>query len=209
MNEPSKAKIVGFITIILILGLLTFIALKLVSINQKEQKENAMYVSYKQSDITMKLKSDYIEYVSLGKSYEEKGVIAFNSGKNVTSDVNISYFKNDNQTYAIDTSSIGNYLVQYTYIDMKKNKSKSIYKTVIVVDKQKPIIKFPKTTIIAKDKVKDFDLTKDVKVKDNSGNADLTYENTLKNEEGSYIITYTATDPSGNKTIKKRIIKVS
>lgn len=204
--EYSKAKIVGFVTIIVILVLLGLLAMKIVSINKERQKEQAGMVTYKDDVISVSLNGDVLEYVSLGEEYIEDGVEAIEDDEDISSNVIISYFKNDVEVASIDTSSLGSYLVKYTIMGISKNKS--VYKTVIVMDDKRPVISFPKDTTIKIDEVLNFDLEDNVLVSDNSGDAKLTYEGKLEEKVGSYVITYKAVDSSGNKTVKKRLIKV-
>ena len=62
--------------------------------------------------------------------------------------------------------------------------------------------------VVSINEVANFDLEAGVSVTDEDKNVNLTYDNTLKAEVGSYIITYEATDSSGNKATRKRLIKV-
>lgn len=201
----SKAKVVGFITIILILFLLISFALKIVSFNKSKQEDDQS-LAYKESLIDASLNSDYLEYIPLGEDYVEDGLTASLDGKDLSDKVIVSYFNNNTQVMSIDTSTVNNYLVKYTVVSSKEKKD--IYKTVIVVDNKKPSIKFPKNTTIKVSDVSSFDLEKDVVVSDNSAKVDFTYDDTLEAKAGSYIITYKAIDLSGNKTTKKRLIKV-
>lgn len=201
----SKAKVVGFITIILILFLLISFALKIVSFNKSKQEDDQSLV-YKESLIDASLNSNYLEYIPLGEDYVEDGLSASSDGKDLSDKVIVSYFNNNTQVMSIDTNAVNNYLVKYTVVSSKEKKD--IYKTVIVVDNKKPSIKFPKNTTIKVSDVASFDLEKDVVVSDDSAKVDFTYDDTLEAKEGSYIITYKATDLSGNKTTKKRLIKV-
>jgi len=204
--EYSKAKIVGFITIMLILSLLIFLALKMVDINRDKQKANSENVVYKEDKIRVSVNGDYIEYIEVGEKYQEKGVKALIADNDISDNVIISYFKNGTQVSNIDTSIVNNYLVKYIIVN--DNQNKEVYKTVIIIDNKKPTITFPKDTVIKKEEVSSFDLKKDVIVSDNSSIASFTSDNTLEEKDGTYIIIYRATDTSGNTKVKKRMIKV-
>ena len=204
--EYSKAKIVGFITIMLILSLLIFLALKMVDINRDKQKANSENVVYKEDKIKVSVNGDYIEYIEVGEKYQEKGVKALIADNDISDNVIISYFKNGTQVSNIDTSIVNNYLVKYIIVN--DNQNKEVYKTVIIIDNKKPTITFPKDTVIKKEEVSSFDLKKDVIVSDNSSIASFTSDNTLEEKDGTYIIIYRATDTSGNTKVKKRMIKV-
>lgn len=205
--ENPKAKVVGFITIILILSILVFITFKIVNKNQEKKNIEEQTLSYQKEEIDMKLNGDYIEYIPIGEIYEEKGITAFEDNVDISDDVSIFYYRDNVTVRDIDTKEPGNYLVKYLIKTSKGNKL--LYKSVIVLDNKKPIIKFPKSTIISVDEVDTFNYEQDVEVTDNIAVVNLIYEGKLEAKEGNYIITYKATDSTGNKAIKKRLIKVT
>ena len=206
-SSNSKEKIVGFIAIIFILCLLVFFSFHLVSKNKEKKQNEAQYVVYENKDINIKLRGDYIEYISLGDKYIEKGIVAKDKKNNDLSDtVSTVYYKNGKQVVSVDTDSLGGYLVEYTVLyDDKYQKAD---KTVIVVDNKAPKISFPKKTEISSSEALNYDLKKDVKVTDDSNDVSLTLDGDLSSSPGDYIITYKAIDKSGNTKIKKRLIKV-
>ncbi|MBR2833949.1 MAG: DUF5011 domain-containing protein [Bacilli bacterium] len=206
MSDYSKAKIIGFIVILLILSLLIFVTFKIVNNNRLKQKEEASYLKYKDEVIEASLNGSYLEYITLGDEYAEDGIESFYNKKDISDDVIISYHKNGEQVSFLDTSKIGEYLVKYTIIT--PSSKRTIYKTVVVLDDKAPIISFPKKTIISLDEVSSYDLKKDVNVRDNSGDVDFSFDNTLEKKAGKYIITYKAKDSSGNVTEKRRVIEV-
>ena len=132
MSNYSKAKTVGFITIILILSILTFITFKIFSTNKEKKEEKASYLAYTKEDINATINGDFLEYIKLNDKYEENGVLAFYKDEDISNNTIISYFNDGEQVSYIDTSRPGNYLVKYTIISDKK--TREIYKTVIVVD---------------------------------------------------------------------------
>ena len=201
----SKAKIVGFLTIILILGLLLFFTVHLVNKNKKQEKEEAQYINYQKKDISMALDGDYVEYISLGDEYVEKGIVASKNNHRL-GNVSIIYYEDNKQVAAIETDRLSSYLVNYTI--NYSGKFETIYKTVIVIDNKAPKISFPKKTVLSTSSALNYNLREDVLVTDNSNYTDLTYEGNLSNTPGDYIITYKAVDKSGNVKIKKRLIKV-
>lgn len=126
----KKAKIVGFITILLILSFLIFITIKIMNKTKEKQTD---YLKYKEETIKMTLNGDYLEYLPLNEKYKEEGVNASYNKTDLSDKIIISYYKNKEQVSYIDTSMIGSYLVKYTALT--NNASKSIYKTVIVTKK--------------------------------------------------------------------------
>ncbi|MBR3362861.1 MAG: DUF5011 domain-containing protein [Bacilli bacterium] len=206
MSNYTTAKVVGFITIIVILFVLIFITFKLVNINKAKQKELDSYLVYNKEVIDASINGDFLEYIELNDIYEEDGVFAFYKDEDISHNVITSYFSKGEQVSYIDTSRPGSYLVKYTIVGGKK--TRIIYKTVMVIDSKKPVIVFPRKTVISLDEVKTFDLKKDVTVKDNSEKVKFSYDNTLESKPGKYVITYTAIDGSNNKQVKKRIIEV-
>lgn len=206
MSSYSKAKIVGFLTITLILFVLIFITFKIVSTNKAKQKEKASYLTYHKENIKTNINGNFLEYIPLNTEYQEESITAFYKDEDISDKTIISYFTNNEQVSYIDSSKIGTYLVKYTIL--ANNKTKEVYKTVIVIDNKNPTIDFPKKTTISINEAKNYDLKKDVIVKDNSGKVKLKYVGNLDAKEGKYIITYEAIDSSNNKQIKKRIIRV-
>lgn len=203
----TKEKIVGLVTIILVLSLLFFFAFYLANKNKKEEALEKQYVVYQDKDLDIKLKGDYVEYISLGDKYVEKGIsVKDKKNKDLGDNVDVVYYKNGEQVFLINSAELGEYLVEYTV--SYDNKYQKVDKVIIVIDDKAPKISFPKNTVLSSSETLNYDLKKDVKVSDNSGNATLTFDGTLSNSPGSYIITYKAVDKSGNEKIKKRLIKV-
>lgn len=198
----SSMQIVGLITIIVII----FISYGAFSLIQKNKPEKIEYLTYTKEDIEIKVNESYIDYVEVGKNYEEKGATA--KYKNQKQNVIITYYKDGKRVSKIDTSKIGTYQVKYSVIT-KDKKTKSVYKTIIINDTKAPTIIIPENQTITANEALAFDLENGVIVNDNSGTATLTYNSTLSSINGNHIITYTAKDQTGNKTTKKRLIKVT
>lgn len=192
MYRLTRGQLVGLLTLAFIFAIAAFIFDKV--IDYKSSKVD--YISYDKKISNTLLKGNYIEFVNLGSKYKEKGI-------NTKKDYTVSYFKDSNEVIDIDTNTFGTYQISY-YIEGEE----AIHRTVIMVDKKAPSITVPDKQTIKVSEVDNFDLTKGVKVTDNSGDAKLTYENTLSNTPGDYVITYKATDSSDNTTYRKRLIKV-
>lgn len=128
-----RAKVVGFIAIILIMAMLIFITFKIVDKNQKEKALEIKTVTFHEKSVSIDVNGDYLEYIKKGKPYVEKGVKAISKdGKDLSNGVIISYYKNNRQVSKINTGSLGSYLVKYTIINPNTNKALYAYKTIII-----------------------------------------------------------------------------
>lgn len=192
MNRLSRGQIVALVTIAFLFTFATLVFDKTIEYNN----EKIEYVTYDKTKNNILLNGDYLEYVNLGEEYKEKGL-------NTKEDYIPIYYLNGNEVSEIDTSNFGSYQVKYYLKD-----NKTINKTVIIIDTQAPSISIPDKQTINSAEAASFDLNEGVTATDNSGNVQITFNNTLSTIPGDYIITYEATDNSGNKTIRKRLIKV-
>lgn len=130
------------------------------------------------------------------EAYIEPGYTAKNeSGDDITSNVIV--------TNNIDNTKFGKYVVKYAVTNNGVSKTKK--RSVIVDDKEKPVITGPSTTII--DTYEDhFDILDGMDVTDNSGETiNLeTIGNLSLGINGTYYITYIATDSAGNTASFRR-----
>lgn len=130
------------------------------------------------------------------EAYVEPGYTAKNeSGDDITSNVIV--------TNNIDNTKFGKYVVKYAVTNNGISKTKK--RSVIVDDKEKPVITGPSTTII--DTYEDhFDILDGMDVTDNSGETiNLeTIGNLSLGINGTYYITYIATDSAGNTASFRR-----
>lgn len=128
-----RARVVGFITILLIIFLLVFIAFKIVDKNQKQKAIETKTVTYQEKSVDIDVNGDYLEYIKKGKPYAEKGVKAISKdGKDLSSSVVVSYYKNNRQVASVNTNILGSYLVKYTIVSPDTNKALYAYKTIII-----------------------------------------------------------------------------
>ena len=128
-----RAKIVGFVTVLLIISLLIFITFKIVDKNQKEKALKVKTVTYQEKSVDIDVNGDYLEYIKKGNPYIEKGVKATSKdGEDLSNRVIISYLKNNRQVANVDTNTIGSYLVSYTIVNPDTNKVLNVYKTIII-----------------------------------------------------------------------------
>jgi len=192
MIRLSRGQIVALVTIALIFGLSAIVFDKIT--NYKANKID--YLTYDKSKPNTLINGGYLEYINLGDTYTEKGL-------DTKEDYAVTYSLDGTEVHKINTADFGTYKVKY-YLPNKK----IITKTIIIIDKKSPSIKVPDKQTITSAEAASFDLNTGVIATDNSGDVKLTYDNTLSTIPGDYIITYKAKDSSGNKTIKKRLIKV-
>ena len=130
------------------------------------------------------------------EEYVEPGYTAKNeSGVDITSSVVV--------TNNINNTEFGNYVVKYTITNNGISKTKK--RTVIVDDKEKPVITGPSTTVID-NSVDNYDILDGMDVTDNSGETiNLeTVGNLSLGLNGTYYITYFATDSAGNTASFRR-----
>ena len=130
------------------------------------------------------------------EEYVEPGYTAKNeSGVDITSSVVV--------TNNINNTEFGNYVVKYTITNNGISKTKK--RTVIVDDKEKPVITGPSTTVIY-NSVDNYDILDGMEVTDNSGETiNLeTVGNLSLGLNGTYYITYFATDSAGNTASFRR-----
>lgn len=130
------------------------------------------------------------------EEYVEPGYTAKNeSGDDITSNVIV--------TNNINNTEFGNYVVKYTITNNGISKTKK--RTVIVDDKEKPVITGPSTTVID-NSVDNYDILDGMDVTDNSGETiNLeTVGNLSLGLNGTYYITYFATDSAGNTASFRR-----
>ena len=114
---------------------------------------------------------------------------------------------NDIPTDNITTTNSDIYKVHYTVVD-NNGYANTATLSIIIADTTIPTITLPNTNKIGKD-VTNFDLLKNVTCEDNSGYCDIEFSGEIDyGVVGKYIITYTAKDPSGNTSIKKRVITI-
>ena len=175
-------------------------------------EEEAVYVEYEETDKPeITLNGSYTEYVQMNEEYEEKGVSAITqSGKNVSNYVVKTIYEGNHVVTSLDTSKFNTYKINYTVTDPdNKSLTTTVSRVVIVTDSTSPKISFPETKTITGAEALSYDLEEGVIVTDNSGEVTFTYDNTLMPVSGDYVITYKATDSSGNKTTRKRLIKVT
>ena len=154
------------------------------------------------------LNGNYIEYVEVNDTYEEKGAIAKSSTGETISNISKQIKLDGVEKSSIDTSQLLTYNIIYSVTD-SNGLTTSATRTVIVRDTKSPTITFPTETTLIANQVNGYDLRQSVIVSDNyDTNTTLSINSGLSNLPGKYVVTYTATDSSGNVTTERRVIKV-
>ena len=153
------------------------------------------------------LNGEYIQYVEVGKEYEELGATAM-TAEGIKVSVGTPTIKKDDVTVSnIDTSTLGTYSVIYEATS--NGETISATRTVVVRDTQPPKLTIPNDTTIHISELSTYDLEHGVTVADNyDWNPSLQINSTISNIPGTYVVTYTATDSSGNVSTNRRIITV-
>lgn len=207
MNGYTKAQFVGLITLIFIGLIILFIGNKVFNyLNRPEAKEIVQNENVQSDGFTLTINGNFVTYVGINEEYEEEGAKAYFSGKDISSDVAISYYYDDKQISSIDTKKVGSYTVKYEVTNNQK--LKEVTRVVIVADNNKPRLVVPDTVTITTDEVFNYDVSEGVLATDNSGSVSFRCDNTLTNKASNYIIKCVAKDERGNETRKNRLIKV-
>lgn len=154
------------------------------------------------------LNGNYIEYVEVKNSYQEKGAIAKTSEGEEINDISIQILMNEQEQSSINTNALNTYNIVYSVTDGNGIQS-SATRTVIVRDTTPPKINVPKDETIHMSEVQTYDISEGVEVTDNyDNNPDLIINGAINNRTGIYVINYIARDASGNEAIARRVIKV-
>lgn len=154
------------------------------------------------------LNGNYITYTEINEEYIDAGVVAKTiDGSDITNQVYTQIMYENDEVSSVDTSDFNTYTINYTV--KHNNISSKAIRTVIVNDTKPPVITFPENTTIKTSQVASFNPLSNVTIKDNSNlSVNTVVTSQLSNIPGKYIITYTATDTSGNSTVKKRMVTV-
>lgn len=201
----GKARIVGIITIVIIILICLFVINKTVNYINRP-KEIVQNTNVKNDGFTLNINGDYIIYTNLNEKYEEEGATAYIDGKNISDEIVVSYYQNDSQVTNINTASSGTYTVKYEVSSGGINKS--VTRVVIVTDGKAPSLSVPDTVTITSDEVASYDVESGVVATDNSGKVSFECQNTLSMIPDDYVIKCSAIDSRGNVTTRNRLIKV-
>ncbi len=189
--------IIIFIVIILIILGFNFLFRY---INYKKNYEP--FKKIEKTDSKIILNGDYLTYVNIGESYEELGAYAYINGNDVSSNISITYYKDDKQVFSVDTRFVSDYVVKYKVNNMEATR------VIIVCDRERPKFKTIDTLVLTDLEAINYDVNDGVEAIDNSGKVQILCDNSLGSLPGNYSITCRAYDPYGNVSVKKRLIKV-
>ena len=205
MNGYTKAQFVGLITLIFIGLIILFIGNKVFNyLNRPEAKEIVQNENVQSDGFTLTINGNFVTYVGINEEYEEEGAKAYFNGKDISSDVAISYYYDDKQISSIDTKKVGSYTVKYEVTNNQK--LKEVTRVVIVADNNKPRLVVPDTVTITTDEVFNYDVSEGVLATDNSGSVSFRCDNTLTNKVSNYIIKCVAKDERGNETRNEGVV---
>lgn len=153
---------------------------------------------------------NYVTSIDQNNAVIEPTVEAIsNAGDNISSKVIVNIMYQDNIVDSVDTSKPGIYYVNYTVID-NLGYANTVVRSVIVTDKEPPVITIPETTIFGTE-LSSYDLMTGVTCTDNSGKCDVIVENSEVVKfgvAGKYIVNYVATDSMGNTAKIERMITI-
>ena len=153
---------------------------------------------------TIILNGNYIEYVEINSSYEEKGAKAVaKDGSEV--EVNITYQENGSEIGSIDVTKFSTYTVIYSATS--NGYTSKITRTVVVRDTTPPDLNVPDTTELTIEQLESFNLLAGVSAIDNSKEVINIETRGFDRLPTDKIIEYKACDSHNNCTIKRRIIK--
>ena len=157
---------------------------------------------------TIILKGTTLEYVEIGGTYVDPGVIARNSAGVEIGGVVTVIKSNNVVTPIVDATRFGQYKITYSVVDA--GKSASVIRTVTVRDTTEPELTIPANSTILVSEVAGFNIMTGVSATDNSGeDVTITTSGNISSIPGLYTIIYTAKDIKGNETLKQRKITVS
>lgn len=150
---------------------------------------------------------DFIKYVNLYSDYVDDGASFYDeSGNDLSSLINVSYFKRGRQVSKIDTRFNDNYVVTYS---IKYNGKKyEASRIVIISDTEPPVFGEFKTKTITDLETANYDVNEGVTATDNSSKVIVKCDNSISMVKGTYSVLCRAYDTSGNMVTKRRLIKV-
>ncbi|MDD6223969.1 MAG: CAP domain-containing protein, partial [bacterium] len=188
----SKKVLIGIVVAVLTIGgAITSVVL----LNNKTQENNSSKVKKEETIKTISIKDDL--------EFEINSALTLLSL--IEDDNNLEITTEDEK---VDTSKLGKKNITITYLDNKKKEQKYKFQ-IMIVDTTNPVIEYQEEHITTVGT--EIDLTKDVKVIDNSKEEiTVTVEGVYDiNKEGEYQLKYVAVDSSENKTEKDFTLKVN
>lgn len=199
----KKAAIITVCSITLLVTLTSiFVINKTLQNNEWKNQSNMVYSSIN-DNINFTLNNPEYNTVLVNGTYEEQGATITVDGIDHTEEIKID-------TSKLDTTKVGTYHVIYTY-PINMNNTKTLYRTINVVDTEAPIIKTLGSEIYTM-LINETYEEPGIIVSDNSNENLLDkveIENNIDNAHpGTYYVKYTVKDSSGNETVKYRTVIV-
>lgn len=175
---------------------------------EPEENDKNLLPNISLEGLTLNSDGNYIITLDINSEFEEYEYVATsNSGLDLTNKVSKYILKNNNAVESVDTSKTGIYKIYYSVVD-NNGYANTVILNIIIGDTIPPTISSLENVTLDKD-VESFDLLEGVTCEDNSGYCDITTSGTIEfGVANKYIIEYTASDPSGNIYVQKRVITV-
>ena len=152
------------------------------------------------------LNGNFIEYVEINGTYEEKGALAKDKDGNIIQDIQISYQLNGVEIPSIDTKSFNTYTAIYSATS--NGYTSRITRTIVVRDTTAPDLVVPGTIELLQEELASFDLLEGVSATDNSGEDIKIETRGFDRLPTDKIVEYTACDSHNNCVTKRRLVKV-
>ncbi|MBQ9011183.1 MAG: hypothetical protein IJ093_00850 [Bacilli bacterium] len=128
----SKEKVVGMIFVLVIIILLALLAGFITNKNKRHQQLQNQIVTHQKYDISAKVNGNCVVYASLKLPYVEKGITAYYKSKNISNNVNVTYYYDGRQVADIDLKQKGVYLIEYYITNDDDTKHITIHRAVVV-----------------------------------------------------------------------------
>lgn len=177
----------------------------------KEDTGTSVDTSVHKYSPVMLLRGSVLEYLEMGSTYQEKGVVAKDHEGNLITNVSVQYLDNGVEIAKLSSNAFKTYTVTYTAkntVDGKEYTS-HVVRTVIVRDTTSPDLTIPGNTTITLSEAASFNLLTGVSYQDNSGET-LTVETSgFDSSVGQKRVSYKVCDSSNNCTIKNRLITIT
>lgn len=159
----------------------------------------------------MVLSGNSLEYLEMGSTYTDKGIKALDKDGNNIANIDIQYLENGVEVANISSNAFKTYTIVYTasLTSGGKTHTSHVVRTVIVRDTLAPVITVPATVTITQAEAQTYNIMTGVSATDNSNENITVTSSSFEKKIGDNVITYEASDSSGNKAIKRRLIKVT
>ena len=203
IRKKLTKKTAAIITICSVTLLITLSNVFVINKNMEWKNQSNIVYTNINDNIEFELNNKEYNTILVNEKYEEYGAKLIINGEEKNEEITI-------EKSNLDTTKVGTYHVIYTY-PINMNQTKILYRTINVVDTEKPVIKIlgPNVyTMLIDEEYKEPGIV----ITDNS-NENLTdkveIENNINtNKPGTYEIKYKVKDSSGNETTARRIVEV-